>query len=210
MSNSKTEHTGSTGMATERGFGAILNEKSTVVQADIVDFGGLVQGLRQAFNTGKTKSVEWRRRQLQQIQRMCKEQHESITEAVRKDHNGYKMRGVIEMAPLFEEASNTLMNLEKWASPQAVSSGMVPTTKAAIRPEPKGVVLIIAPWNYPIALALQPLVSALAAGNCCVIKPSEVSSHSGLLIQRLVQQYLDPECDLDHQPPSKLNHLFPG
>jgi aldehyde dehydrogenase (NAD+) len=63
--------------------------------------------------------------------------------------------------------------------------------KSMIRKEPKGIVLNIAPWNYPVSLALQPMVAAIAAGNCCVIKPSEVSVNSATLITKLVNEYMD-------------------
>ena len=59
--------------------------------------------------------------------------------------------------------------------------------------EPMGVVLIIAPWNYPVYLTLGPLVAAVAAGNCAVIKPSELAPATSALLARLIPQYLDPE-----------------
>eukprot|EP01059_Diplonema_ambulator_P021865 TRINITY_DN3634_c0_g2_i2.p1 TRINITY_DN3634_c0_g2~~TRINITY_DN3634_c0_g2_i2.p1 ORF type:complete len:456 (+),score=137.29 TRINITY_DN3634_c0_g2_i2:103-1368(+) len=66
--------------------------------------------------------------------------------------------------------------------------------KSFIRKEPKGVVLLIAPWNYPIELVMTPLVSIIAAGNCAVIKPSEVSVHSSALLEKLINKYLDTSC----------------
>merc|ERR1712232_844538 len=66
--------------------------------------------------------------------------------------------------------------------------------KSYVRHEPKGVVLVIGPWNFPIELTLHPLVSAVAAGNCCVMKPSEVSSNSSTLLEKLVNKYLDTSC----------------
>ena len=140
------------------------NERTAEDTGKSFNFASLVSDLRTTFESGKTKSIAWRRKQLQQIQLMCKENHEEITAAVRGDRNGYKMRGIMELMPMFEEASFALKHLDAWAKPKPVNSGMVPTTRAVIRPEPKGVMLIIAPWNYPISLALQPLVSAIAAG----------------------------------------------
>jgi acyl-CoA reductase-like NAD-dependent aldehyde dehydrogenase len=63
--------------------------------------------------------------------------------------------------------------------------------KSLLIKEPKGVVFVIGPWNYPFNLVLLPLVGAIAAGNCCVIKPSEVSPASAALTKELVERYLD-------------------
>ena len=67
-----------------------------------------------------------------------------------------------------------------------------PNGSASVVPSPKGTVLLISPWNYPIGLCLKPLVAILAAGNTVVMKPSEVSSNSASAIKRLVEKYLDP------------------
>ncbi len=62
-----------------------------------------------------------------------------------------------------------------------------------LQPEPKGVALIIAPWNYPLSMVLAPLVGAISAGCAAVLKPSEVTSHTSAILARLLPQYLDPE-----------------
>jgi len=62
------------------------------------------------------------------------------------------------------------------------------------RPDPYGVVLIIGAWNYPLHLSLAPLAGAIAAGNCAVVKPSEISPHTAQAIEQLLTKYLDPEC----------------
>ena len=67
-----------------------------------------------------------------------------------------------------------------------------PNGSAEVVPTPKGTVLLISPWKYPISLCLKPLVTVIAAGNCCVMKPSEVAPHSAAFIKRLVEEYLDP------------------
>ena len=66
--------------------------------------------------------------------------------------------------------------------------------KTLIRPEPYGVVLVIGSWNYPLHISLSPLHGAIAAGNCAVIKPSEISPHTAKAIEMLLPRYVDPDC----------------
>jgi delta 1-pyrroline-5-carboxylate dehydrogenase len=86
----------------------------------------------------------------------------------------------------------------RWASPQKVKHEEINPIcfigSSEIRHEPKGVMLIIAPWNYPIQLLLGPMVYAIAAGNCIVAKPSEITVNCAKLIEELVHKYLDTSC----------------
>ena len=66
--------------------------------------------------------------------------------------------------------------------------------KTIIRPEPYGVVLIIGSWNYPLHISLAPLAGAISAGNCAVIKPSEISPHTAEAIEKLLPRYIDQDC----------------
>jgi aldehyde dehydrogenase (NAD+) len=181
---------------TEKGFAELARKGDADQPLDPSIYHGMMDELRASFNSGKTKSLEWRRAQLRAFMLMCQENHEEITAAVRADHGGFKMRGVMELV-MFKEAEQALKNLDTWAAPEVVSNNMpmgVPLGKALIRKEPKGILLNIAPWNYPISLALQPAVSAIAAGNCVVIKPSEISENSAALIKKLVEKYMDNSC----------------
>jgi aldehyde dehydrogenase (NAD+) len=157
----------------------------------------MVSNLRSVFNSGKTKDVEWRRTQLKAIKAMVAENHEDITAAVRADLGGPKLRGVAEVGAAIS-AQEALDDLDHWVSPSKVKTPMQvsPTGfgKSYIRPEPKGVVLVIGPWNFPSELVLHPLVSAVAAGNCVVIKPSEVAANTARVLTTLIEKYLDPDC----------------
>ncbi|WP_345070881.1 aldehyde dehydrogenase family protein [Hymenobacter fastidiosus] len=91
------------------------------------------------------------------------------------------------------ELKHTLQNLKKWMSRRSVGTPLsLLGAKGWVQPEPKGVVLIIAPWNYPFYLAIDPLISALAAGNCCLIKPSEMTPATSRLLRELVAETFDP------------------
>jgi acyl-CoA reductase-like NAD-dependent aldehyde dehydrogenase len=265
--------------ATEHGFAATRAKDEHNV-AETLDFSPLLSELNQTFRTGHTRSLNWRRRQLQSMVRGMKEMHEEITASVRADLGGAKLRGVGELS-VIDEAEFALSHLDEWtapiparhvasaggtgddggavaaddsavpcgerAQPQTRGPGLLsdhlsnhptnPTKKllagshtnphartlplthpsphrcnnnnnntlqvkngfmenpagsAEVVPSPKGTVLLISPWNYPIGLALKPLVAILAAGNCCVIKPSEVSAHCAVTIKTFVDKYLDP------------------
>ncbi|MGI4740952.1 MAG: aldehyde dehydrogenase family protein [Janthinobacterium lividum] len=94
-----------------------------------------------------------------------------------------------EIWPLLTEIKHTSRHLKKWLAPQVVPTPMALLgTKSWVQAEPKGVVLIIAPWNYPFYLALDPLVSAIAAGNAVVIKPAEQTPATSALLRQLVEE----------------------
>jgi aldehyde dehydrogenase (NAD+) len=93
------------------------------------------------------------------------------------------------------EIDYTLKRLRGWMRPERVGTRLVtkPSRGRIVR-EPLGVVLVIAPWNYPVHLALAPVVGAIAAGNCVVIKPSEVTANTSVALAKLIPEYLDTEC----------------
>ncbi len=99
---------------------------------------------------------------------------------------------VSEIAMARNEVDYTLEHLARWMKPKRVKTplAMLPGTSMII-PEPLGVALILAPWNYPLSLVVIPLVGAIAAGNCAVLKPSEVSTHTSALLAKLIPQYCD-------------------
>ena len=99
-----------------------------------------------------------------------------------------------ELLPVLQEIRHAKKHLRKWMRPKwAPASIGVLGTKSHVRPEPKGVCLIIAPWNYPLNLALGPLVSALAAGNSVIIKPSEMTPHTSKVIANIVAETFPPD-----------------
>jgi aldehyde dehydrogenase (NAD+) len=160
----------------------------------VFDYSDLVADVRASFKTGKTKDLKWRRQQLEGILRMLAENHERITAAVRADLGGPKVRGIAEIAGMATSAQMCLDNLDSWAADESVKHENPLVGKSYVRKEPKGTVLLIAPWNYPIQLIIRPLAYIIAAGNCCVVKPSELAPHSTALVEELVPKYLDPTC----------------
>ena len=100
----------------------------------------------------------------------------------------------LEVLPIELEIDHAINNLKSWMQPVFTKLPAVaaPST-SEIRYEPLGVVLIIAPFNYPIYLALGPLLGAIVAGNCALLKPSELTRNSEKLLEKLIPQYLDTE-----------------
>jgi aldehyde dehydrogenase (NAD+) len=92
------------------------------------------------------------------------------------------------------EIRHALKNLRRWSRARRipVPAGVRPA-HALVIPEPKGVVLIIGPWNYPVQLVLSPLVAAIAAGNCAVLKPSELTPHTAAALRKLIESTFDPD-----------------
>ena len=153
----------------------------------------VVRGLRDVFETGRTRSLEWRRAQLAGIARLLTERESAILGALRADLGKPVVEAYIgEIAATSRDLAAVRNNLARWMRPERVRMPLTMRPgKGQILKEPLGVVLIIAPWNYPIQLSLGPLIGALAAGNCAIVKPSEVSPATSALLARLLPDYVD-------------------
>lgn len=160
---------------------------------DTGEIAGSVAGLRHNFDAGATKPAAWRRRQLSGLRAMLLENSLRFEDAVRADlRKSPTETQVLEIGPLLSEIDFALRHLRRWLKPRHVSvpNSVMPARASVVR-EPLGVVLIIAPWNYPIYLLFGPLIGALAAGNAVVLKPSELAPATSALIAELVPRYLD-------------------
>ena len=156
----------------------------------------IVQHLRQHYQNNATRPYQYRHQQLSNLLRFLQEQEQAIQEVLKVDLGKPAAESLsAEIAMLAAELKYTLKHLACWMKPKRVSTPMVVMPgKSIIYPEPLGVVLIISPWNYPIQLTLAPLIGALAAGNCVVIKPSEVAAATSQFLAKKLRDYLDPAC----------------
>ena len=151
--------------------------------------------LRQTFASGRTCPIEWRLEQLEQLDRLLAENAERIAEVLRADLGKPDLETfTTEISVARAEVATAIKNLKAWTKPEKVATpaGHRPA-KSRIVYEPYGLVLIIAPWNYPVSLVFNPLVGAIAAGNTTVIKPSEIASTTSELLAELIPSYLDTE-----------------
>jgi aldehyde dehydrogenase (NAD+) len=160
---------------------------------DIANIAGMAASLRASYNAGTTRPLEWRRHQLEQMIKMLDENEAAFSDALRVDLGKPTVEGFItDIAFVTGEVKSMIKNLKKWNKPERVSSPIVTQPAKSRRiPEPLGVVLVIAPWNYPVQLLLVPAAGAIAAGNSVMLKPSEVSGATSALLARLVPQYMD-------------------
>lgn len=159
----------------------------TVMPAEIV------KHLRKGYDSGLTRPLAWRRAQLRQLQRMLEERRPEWLAALAADLRKPATEGwATDIGAINAEIAALHRNLGRWAAPRPVPVPLrLGVGKARVVPEPLGVVLVIAPWNYPIHLLLLPMASALAAGNAVVGKPSELAPATSALMARLVPHYLD-------------------
>ncbi|KFU91997.1 Aldehyde dehydrogenase family 3 member B1, partial [Chaetura pelagica] len=159
-------------------------------------YAGLVRHLRATWQSGRTRPLEYRVSQLEALGRFLEEKKQDILEATALDMGKPSFEAFFtEILLCKNELNNTLNNLSYWMKDESVDKNLVTKLDSAfIRKDPYGVVLIIAPWKYPIHLLLVPLIGAIAAGNCVVIKPSEVSKNSERLVAETLSCYLDNDC----------------
>ena len=137
--------------------------------------------------------MSWRKQQLEQMLKMLEDNESEFLDALATDLGKPRVEGFItDIAFVASEVKSMIKNLKKWNRPERVGTPLVTMpAKSRLIPEPVGVVLVIAPWNYPIQLLLVPVASAIAAGNAVVMKPSEVSAATAALLGRLVPKYFD-------------------
>jgi len=151
--------------------------------------------LRRFFESGATRSYDWRREQLLRLQQAIRSQEAAIHEALYTDlKKSPEEAYASETGLVLAEIRHTLKHLKKWMGPRKAGTNLVnlPATSRVYR-DPLGVVLIIAPWNYPFQLSLVPLAAALAAGNTVVLKPSEWAPATAAVIEKLLTRIFPPD-----------------
>jgi aldehyde dehydrogenase (NAD+) len=160
---------------------------------DVAEIPTIVKRLRESARSGLMRSEDARRAQLGQLKRMLEENEERFTAALRSDLGKSDIEAyVTEIGFTVSEVDEALRNLGWWMKPEKAKLPLKFRPGAArIVPQPLGMVLIIAPWNYPLQLTLSPLVGALAAGNTVVLKPSEVAPATSSALAELIPRYLD-------------------
>lgn len=154
-----------------------------------------VRQAREAFNSGKTRPLQFRIQQLEALQRMINENLKSISGALASDLRKNEWTSYYEeVVHVLEEIDTTIKELPVWAEDEPVAkTRQTQQDDLYIHSEPLGVVLVIGAWNYPFNLTIQPMVGAIAAGNAVILKPSEVSGHMSDQLSTLVPQYLDQD-----------------
>ena len=152
----------------------------------------LLQHQRDFFATGATRSAEFRLTQLKNLRQAVVRYQEEIVEAARVDLGRPAFEGYFEVG-VISELDHAIKHLRAWMRPRKVSLPLSQRPGAAwVQPEPLGVMLVIGPWNYPFQMIISPLVGAISAGNCAILKPSEHAPATAKVLAKLVAETFDP------------------
>ncbi|WP_409293328.1 aldehyde dehydrogenase [Peribacillus sp. SCS-37] len=143
---------------------------------------------RELFNAQNTKSLHFRMDQLVRLKKVLKDHEHEIFTALYTDLNKSETEAYMtELGILYSEIDFTLRNLKKWMKAKRVRTPVTHNgSRGYIMPEPYGTALIIAPWNYPVQLALSPLIGSMAAGNTSIIKPSELTPQVSAVLKKMI------------------------
>lgn len=164
-------------------------------QEQSVEFGKIVSSVRDVYQSGRTTPMEWRLKQLASLVRMLNDHADRFERALADDLGKPGIEGfAADIRSTANEISYLRKHATKWARPRKAKLPMNarPGTGRVV-PEPLGVALVIAPWNYPIQLLLLPVAAAIAAGNAVIAKPSEVSPATSNALAELIPKYIDSE-----------------
>ncbi|HOS19498.1 MAG TPA: aldehyde dehydrogenase family protein, partial [Clostridia bacterium] len=160
-----------------------------------MDISEIVARQREYFNSGATRPLSFRLDALRSLKKALGENGTLIGEALMSDLRKSSFETYIsETGLVLEEIGHHLKRLPRW-----IKNKRVPTplsqfhAKSHLAPEPYGVALIVSPWNYPLQLCLQPLVGAISAGNCAVIKPSAYTPATSRAIAKLLADVFPAE-----------------
>lgn len=152
-----------------------------------------LETMRALVHRGETRSLAWRLEQLDRLGRLLQEEEHGAVAALAADLGKPELEAHFELVAVRQELALTRRQLRRWMRPRSVGlPAWALPGRAAIHPEPLGCVLILGPWNYPLQLCLHPLVSALAAGNTAVLKPSEHAPHTATWMAAAVERHFDP------------------
>jgi aldehyde dehydrogenase (NAD+) len=159
------------------------------------NYRDLVEQQRKFFLNGNTKSLSFRMNALSKLRALIKSNEQLLMDGLKQDLNKSEFDSFItEIGIVLEELRFTIKHLKSWAKPRRVKSNLTGIgSRSFIYPEPYGVALIIAPWNYPFQLAIAPLIGAIAAGNCAIIKPSELTPNTSSILAKIISDNFPKE-----------------
>lgn len=159
------------------------------------DLQTLIGFQKKFFEQGKTISADFRIEQLRKLRKLILAYENDIATALKQDLGKSAFEAyATEIGIVLEEIRLFINNTKRWSKAVKVADPLASfPSRSFILPEPHGVTLIIAPWNYPFQLAIAPLVASVAAGNCSIIKPSEISTHTSKIIEKLINDHFEPE-----------------
>ena len=158
-----------------------------------MDIPKIVNQQKRFFNSNSTKEVTLRIDTLKKLKLILKENEEKLYTAIYTDFKKSKFETYLtELSLIYNEMNDAILNLKKWSKKKRVNTNLANfPAKSYIIPEPLGTVLVISAWNYPYQIALIPAISAIAAGNTVVIKPSEIPNNTSKILAELINTNFD-------------------
>lgn len=160
-----------------------------------MEFNRVYTKQQEFFNSNQTKDINFRKEQLHKLKRVLKANETALYEAIFKDFGKSEFETYLsELSVLYHEIKIFIKKIKKWNKPKRVSTGFTNfPAKSYIIPEPLGVTLVIGAWNYPYYLSLLPAVSAMAAGNTVILKPSEIPTRTSAIMAKLINENFPEE-----------------
>ena len=154
-----------------------------------------LENMRSYFNSGATKSYAFRKEQLKKLKESILDHEQEIYDALYSDLKKSKEETwVTETGLVISELNTAIKNLHQWMEPQHAATNLLNLPSGSkILKEPLGIVLIIGPWNYPFQLLINPLIGAIAAGNCVVLKPSEFAGATDAVMKKIIEAIFPKE-----------------
>jgi len=157
------------------------------------DYKQLLEKQRAFFASGKTRDLAFRIEQLSKLRQVVLEKHQDIESSLKEDLGKCEFESfVTEVTAIIDDINCAIEHLDFWAKPiEAPSPQLFGPAESKIYYEPYGTVLILNTWNYPFVLGFKPLIGAIAAGNCCIIKPSEVAPATSKVLTDIIHTAFD-------------------
>lgn len=154
-----------------------------------------LEALRNYFNEGNTLSYTFRKEQLRKLKTSILKYEQDIYDALNSDlKKSPEETWVTEIGLVISELNTAIKHLGRWMDDEPVPTNLLNLPSGSrIMKEPLGVVLIIAPWNYPFQLLINPLIGAIAAGNCVVLKPSEFAPAIDVVMKKIIEDVFPKE-----------------
>ena len=150
---------------------------------------------REFFNTGKTKNVKYRLEHLKKLKKSILENEEEIKKALKLDLNKSESESYMtEIGMTLSELSYDIRHVKSWCKNKRVGTPLAHfPSRSFISKEPYGITLILSPWNYPFMLLIEPLIGAICAGNCAVLKPSEFAPNTANVIEKIIKECFEED-----------------
>jgi aldehyde dehydrogenase (NAD(P)+) len=172
-----------------------MKHESYLECTNVNDIPVIIEKLKSTFESGRTLPLEFRKKQLHALIQLLRENEQVCYDALMKDLSKCRYESqLMEYAITISQIAIIIENLNDWIKPTVLPNDLANLGDVTmIRNDPRGTVLIIGAWNYPVGLTIGPLAGAIAAGCTAIVKPSEVSSYTAKLVGELLPKYLDSE-----------------